>query len=206
MAESWIASCTIVAKPRARANQPRLLAEVATRRVRLPLNRIRRTAMPSENPYQSPESEVVGTSPRDGSRLAARGWLYRKVELDAPINATIEYNGRCFGHCVASSYRSRARKSTWKAADRDAVVGPKNEKRRDRECKDFRIAFRGFAPTATALDPSGAEIDEVRSRLSRHPNEVKWMHGGKRISPARPACPWPLLRTRCAETRKVTSS
>jgi hypothetical protein len=56
----------------------------------------------NDNPYRAAAPGDV-TSRRDvelfrcEATLVARGWLYRKIELAAPLNVTIEYNGRTIG-------------------------------------------------------------------------------------------------------------
>ncbi len=51
-----------------------------------------------ENPYRSPADDLPLASQPSEGKLVARGWLYRKIEVPAPINATIEYNGRGLGY------------------------------------------------------------------------------------------------------------
>jgi hypothetical protein len=50
-----------------------------------------------ENPYQSPRAAGGPIVAQPAGILIDRGWLYRKVQLSDPFNATIEYNGRGFG-------------------------------------------------------------------------------------------------------------
>jgi hypothetical protein len=57
----------------------------------------------NENPYQAPRKQsphdgrMLGAL-RDGSsaRLVARGLLYRKISITAPVEATLEFHGRSY--------------------------------------------------------------------------------------------------------------
>lgn len=47
-----------------------------------------------DNPYRSPRETI---SSQHIGIVVGRGWLYRKVRLPEPVDATIEYSGRGFG-------------------------------------------------------------------------------------------------------------
>ena len=81
------------------------------------------------NPYRSPASVCGATPTQNVGNLLDSGWLYRKVQLPTPINATIEYNGRGLGcESVLIDGKLVARKTSllWFVPHFDFVVPTKS--------------------------------------------------------------------------------
>ena len=72
-----------------------------------------------ENPYVSPREANTGElrqrpwRPGVRSRLLAKGLLYRRVALEAPIEATLEFNGRSLHDVIRVDNRVVASHFSW---------------------------------------------------------------------------------------------
>ncbi len=76
--------------------------------------------MSAVNPYRSPESisrdegkYVLASRPGARATLLAQGLLYRRLVIDAPIQATLEFNGRSLHDTVVVDKHVVARQTSW---------------------------------------------------------------------------------------------
>jgi hypothetical protein len=72
------------------------------------------------NPYRSPEGltggeggHVGGLLPGARATLVARGLLYRRLVVEAPLEITLEFNGRSLADRVLVNQRVVARQTSW---------------------------------------------------------------------------------------------
>lgn len=72
-----------------------------------------------DNPYRSPRAAGDGLlrervwKPGAQSRLLARGLLYRRVQLEAPIEAILEFNGRSLRDIIKIDNQIVASRISW---------------------------------------------------------------------------------------------
>ncbi len=72
------------------------------------------------NPYRSPEGltggeggHVGGLLPGARATLVGRGLLYRRLVVEAPLEITLEFNGRSLADRVLVNQRVVARRTSW---------------------------------------------------------------------------------------------